>query len=102
MTLTDIAAWIGAATGSISLLWEIYKWAKSGPKVIVSINPNMVSEQGGHFVMISVRNTGDRNQVEALASVSPFAGVWAWPSRNSLPSGHPSRTTAHTEGILTR
>jgi len=39
MTLTDIAAGLGAATGTISLLWEIYKWAKSGPKLIVSVNP---------------------------------------------------------------
>ncbi len=41
MTATDVAAWIGALTGTLVLLWDIFKWAHSGPKIKVSASPNM-------------------------------------------------------------
>jgi hypothetical protein len=38
---TDTAAWIGAVTGTLALFWEIFVWAKTGPKIEVSALPNM-------------------------------------------------------------
>jgi hypothetical protein len=41
MTATDVAAWIGALTGTLVLLWDIFKWVHSGAKIKVSASPNM-------------------------------------------------------------
>lgn len=43
MSATDIAAWIGATTGTLTLLWDIFKWSKTGPRISVSAAPNMVA-----------------------------------------------------------
>ena len=39
---STIAAWIGAATGSIALCFELYKWLRSGPRLRLDVFPNMV------------------------------------------------------------
>ncbi len=31
MSATDIAAWIGAVTGTLVLIWDVYKWMQTGP-----------------------------------------------------------------------
>jgi hypothetical protein len=41
MTATDVAAWVGALTGTGVLLWDIFKWAHSGARIKVSAAPNM-------------------------------------------------------------
>ena len=41
MTTTDVAAWIGALTGTFVLLWDIFKWVRSGARIKVSASPNM-------------------------------------------------------------
>ena len=41
MTATDVAAWIGALTGTGVLLWDIFKWVHSGARIKVSAAPNM-------------------------------------------------------------
>ncbi len=41
MTATDVAAWIGALTGTLVLLWDVFKWVHSGAKIKISASPNM-------------------------------------------------------------
>jgi len=67
MTASEIAAWWGAAIGSLVFLWDIYKWGKSGPQLEVSASPNMVTcgdlsatYGKGPFILVEVRNNGDR------------------------------------------
>jgi len=43
MNATDIAAWVGAITGSCIFLWDIFKWLHGGARVIVSASPNMIA-----------------------------------------------------------
>lgn len=43
MTPTDVAAWFGAFTGALVLLWDVFKWVHSGPRVRVSASPNMTA-----------------------------------------------------------
>ena len=66
MNATDAAAWIGAVTGTLALFWEIFVWAKTGPKIEVSASPNM--EAFGALlnilgnapcVVVEARNVGD-------------------------------------------
>ena len=97
MALTDIAAWLGAATGSVTLLWEIYKWAKSGPKLIISVNPNMISAQQERFVMISIRNTGDRKTTVQAVGFDYFESTWS--ASSFVPDGY--RRLASTRASAT-
>ena len=46
MTATDVAAWIGALTGTGVLLWDIFKWVHSGARIKVSAAPNMIGYGG--------------------------------------------------------
>ena len=66
MSATDIAAWIGAVTGTLVLIWDVYKWMQTGPKVKVSAAPNMVAYGSAVTIlgskaniMVEVTNTGD-------------------------------------------
>ena len=43
MTPTDVAAWVGAITGSLVLLWDVFKWVLSGVRIRVSAEPNMTA-----------------------------------------------------------
>ena len=66
MSATDIAAWIGAVTGTLVLIWDVYKWMQTGPKVKVSAAPNMVAYGSAVTIlgnkaniMVEVTNTGN-------------------------------------------
>ena len=67
MELTQTVAWIGATTGSLALVWDIYKWLHTGPKIDIEVRPNMVAYGGlqysmgkGAKIMVEVTNLGDR------------------------------------------
>lgn len=65
MTSTEIAAWWGAIIASVVLLWDIYKWKKQGPKLVMRLSPNMQvggdpSREGKTWVSVTVSNIGDR------------------------------------------
>jgi hypothetical protein len=66
MSPSDIAAWWGAVIATLVFLWEVYKWRRSGPQLEVSVAPNMEtfgsaqSYGKGPFVVVEVRNNGDR------------------------------------------
>lgn len=34
---SDVAAWWGAGVGSLALLWEIFRWVRSGPRLAVTV-----------------------------------------------------------------
>lgn len=66
MSATDIAAWIGAVTGTLVLIWDVYKWLQTGPKIKVFVAPNMVAHGSAVAIlgnkaniMVEVTNTGD-------------------------------------------
>lgn len=40
MELTSLAAWWGASVATLLLFWDIYKWRKSGPNIIVKVLTN--------------------------------------------------------------
>ena len=64
MGITDVVAWIGAITGTGALLWDIYKWKHSGPKLKVSVSPGMAlylpgrPETSDRFLLVRVVNIG--------------------------------------------
>jgi len=66
MSASDIAAWFGAITGSVALLWDVVKWSKTGPRVRVSVAPNMTAVGAAEIllgkdpcVLVEANNVGD-------------------------------------------
>ena len=67
---TDAAAWIGAATGTLGLLWDVVKWSRGGARLLVEFMPGMAQAIGtklgavqvpGLFVFIRIANVGDQS-----------------------------------------
>ena len=77
MTASDIAAWWGAALATVVFLWDIYKWATSGPRLVVRAFPNMVSAgsyweaQGQLSIFVEAINRGDK--LTTLTNIAVFA-----------------------------
>lgn len=65
--VTSIVAWWGAILSTIVLLWDIYKWKTSGPRLKIDITPNMqYFEQGTgrvddkDYIVLNISNIGQR------------------------------------------
>ena len=61
MSATEWAAWVGASTGVAALAWEIVRWSREGPRLLVRASPNMtvVPDTDGRYVlMVYVTNRG--------------------------------------------
>jgi len=80
--LTQVLAWIGALTGTVALLWDIYKWRKSGPKIEMTVSPNMVVATPGvgvnhtPHIGINVTNTGTARTTLKTIGVTCYASWW--------------------------
>ncbi len=59
---TIYVAWYAAAVSTIVLLWDIYKWMKSGPKLNIKAKPDMTrvlyTGNKEKSIFIEVTNTG--------------------------------------------
>ena len=79
---TDIAAWWGAGAGTLVLLWDVYKWLRTGVHLRMTVSGNM--EGYGHIalllnpnqtvIVVEVVNTGDKRTTlrsRRLHSVAP-------------------------------
>ena len=61
MKATEFAAWWGAAIATLVLLWDIYKWERPGPRVLVTARPNMKTLDNSKLnVFVEATNLGDR------------------------------------------
>lgn len=66
-SLTNTAAWWGAVIATIVLMWDIYKWFRSGPILHVTVGPNMQTlgnipnhPKNQKYISVEVTNTGSR------------------------------------------
>jgi len=78
MTLTDIAAWLGAVSGSIALVWDFYKWLRSGPRLQARVNPHMVEVRYGttyRFAVIWVSNRGNAKTTISAVAFSYYSTI---------------------------
>lgn len=67
MSATDIAAWIGAVTGTLVLIGDVYKWLQTGPKIKVSVAPNMVA----HGSAVAILEPPPRNSGRFTLATKP-------------------------------
>ena len=64
MSINDIVAWWGAIVATLVLIWDVYKWKRSGPVLRVTARPNMRSmdeNSEGVYIIIEVSNIGDKS-----------------------------------------
>jgi hypothetical protein len=81
MTLTDVAAWVGAVTGSLGFGWDVYKWRQRGADVHLDLRPNMVvagpgPESRPSFVVVEVTNRGAMPTTLTLLIGEQYKTLW--------------------------
>jgi hypothetical protein len=65
MDASTMAAWWGAISGTLVLVWEIFRWGRSGPRVRVTASPNMKLMTPGvgidkkTYISVDAVNVGD-------------------------------------------
>jgi hypothetical protein len=80
MTVTDVLAVVGAATGTLALVWDFLKWWHSERvNLTISASPNMLMTtdptRQAH-VMIVVRNKGRLTTTLSLLSFEVYESWW--------------------------
>lgn len=65
MDASTWAAWWGAASGTLAVVWEVFRWTRSGPRLEVIASPNMQIITPGEgidetlYINVVVTNGGD-------------------------------------------
>ncbi len=82
-TITEIAAWWGAIIATTILLWDIYKWKTSGPRVGVEVFPNRIIigdpiREGKTYIGVKVTNTGNRPTTISNLCMQYYLTRWSW------------------------
>jgi hypothetical protein len=63
-TATTFAAWWGAVTATLVLLWDIFKWSKGGAQIVVTalgdrkLFSSRRGPQDGYVILVTVKNRG--------------------------------------------
>jgi hypothetical protein len=81
MTLTDYAAWWGAVIATAVLVWDIYKWASTGAKIVLTVLPNRFTMgddrlDGQRLFLFEATNKGDRPTTLGKLMFVHYSGVW--------------------------
>lgn len=79
MTLTEWAAWVGACSGLGGLLWNVYTKLESGPKLRMSVTPNMVripDARGKKYIRARVRNIGTTKTTITTMCFASYTSWW--------------------------
>ena len=75
MTTTDILAWLGATTGTLALLWDIYKWRQDGVQLSVKAVTFGIDKPEGITITISNRG-GKPTTLTAICLAYPNKSSW--------------------------
>jgi hypothetical protein len=79
MKASDAAAWWGAVVATIVLLWDIYKWKTTGPRLVVKAVPGM-QELGDRtekkLISVEVTNRGDRPTTLTHLAFIGYTSLW--------------------------
>ncbi len=61
MSPSEIAGWWGAIIATLLLIWDVYKWKTSGPKLLMRATPNIIISPGPNntlYVNVTISNIG--------------------------------------------
>jgi hypothetical protein len=96
---TTWVAWIGAATGVCSLVWNIYLKITTGPKLRIEAHAGMVlvpPEPGDHhFLRIVVRNVGSAPTTITNYTLHSFGGFLSKLRRSEFNAAKSAVITAY-------
>lgn len=80
--LTSFVAWWGAIVATLVLLWDIYKWTKSGPNVIISARPDMKTSVGApqnlsgkKYIVVEAINKGNKKTTIILLVCYHYSSI---------------------------
>jgi hypothetical protein len=81
MSATEVAAWWGAVAATLVIVWDVYKWATSGPRVRIRVEADrlMVGDpmrEGETFITVRATNTGDRPTTLTNLGFSYYRSWW--------------------------
>jgi hypothetical protein len=82
MSLTTFAAWWGAVLSTGGVLWDIYKYRHSGPKLRFHVRTGMKSigmpsSNGKRLLQIEVINYGERPTTLTNVTLYYFEKLWS-------------------------
>ena len=101
-----IALW-GAIVATIVLIWDIYKWATDGPKLVLVVDPSVVFPRGADHpggdlpqIAVTVTNVGHGRTTLTDLSLVRYPSLLAWLRRKadettSLVQTNPIRPFRH-------
>ena len=81
--MTDFLAVWGSITGTLAILWDVYKWKTTGPQIVMKAFPNMVTAEPGvgvdHtlHIAIDVTNTGSAKTTLKSLAVACYSSRWS-------------------------
>lgn len=81
MTITECAAWWGAIIATALLVWDIYKWASTGAKIVLTVQPNRFITgydrlEGQRLFLFEAANKGDRPTTLGKLIFIYYDGIW--------------------------
>ncbi|MCC7221170.1 MAG: hypothetical protein IT490_10650 [Candidatus Contendobacter sp.] len=76
MSASDIAAWWGATIATAVLVFDIFKWLRTGVAIKISIQANLTelgAESGGNVILLRACNRGDKTTTITHIGVYEYA-----------------------------
>lgn len=102
--ITTIVAWWGAVVATLVLVWDVYKWATSGTRLVAKASSNMLIVEPGkpqdnqHYITATVSNRGDAATTLKGVYLLSYSNWWRYlrriPSRSFFVS-----TPSHTHPV---
>ena len=79
---TTVAAWWGAIIATSILLWDVYKWKRRGPNVVLRVQGDMNCMEGnqalpGTWLTFRGANVGDRPTTLENVTIQSYPNLWA-------------------------
>ncbi len=81
--VSTIAAWWGAIIATSVLVWDVYKWKRRGPNVVIRVQGDMTCMQGseaipGKWITTRVANVGDGPTTLESLGLLYYRNLWSW------------------------
>ena len=91
-TWTDIAAWWGAGLATLVLVWDVFKWVRTGPRIIMRALPNMtqfpsVPGTPDKNIFVEISNNGDASTTLKGLGVFHYDSFSKWVFRKASCQG---------------
>jgi hypothetical protein len=81
MSTTQIVAWWGAILATVVFIWDIYKWAATGPRLVLTVKVDMkvlgdAEMEDSTYIISEVANVGDRATTLTLMAFEWYRKWW--------------------------